>query len=62
MHNFHPFEVVGPGSKTQLQVGGNLNRLTLKDAEIFLYKLWRLKGGFQFEIIINVLGIFFRFI
>ena len=25
MNNFHPLEVVGRGSETQLQVGGNLN-------------------------------------
>ena len=25
MHNFHPLEVVGSGSETQLQVGENLN-------------------------------------
>ena len=29
-------------------------------AEIFLYKPWRLKGFFQFEIIINVLNSFSR--
>ena len=27
MHNFHPLEVVGRGSETQLQVGENLNML-----------------------------------
>ena len=27
MNNFHPLEVVGPGSETQLQVGDNLNYL-----------------------------------
>ena len=26
--NFHPLEVVGRGSETQLQVGENLNKLT----------------------------------
>ena len=26
MHNFHPLEVVGRGSGTQLQLGENLNR------------------------------------
>ena len=28
--NFHPFEVVGRGSDTQLQVGENLNNITLQ--------------------------------
>ena len=28
MNNFHPLEVVGRGSETQLQVGENLNCLT----------------------------------
>ena len=28
MSKFHPLEVVGRGSETQLQVGGNLNSLT----------------------------------
>ena len=28
MSNFHPLEVVGRGSETQLQVGENLNKLT----------------------------------
>ena len=28
MSNFHPLEVVGHGSETQLQVGENLNELT----------------------------------
>ena len=32
------------------------------NAEIFLYKPWRPKGFFQFEIIINVLVSFFPFI
>ena len=27
MRNFHPFEVVGRGSETQLQMGENLNKL-----------------------------------
>ena len=27
MSNFHPLEVVGRGSETQLQVGNNLNEL-----------------------------------
>ena len=27
MHDFHPLEVSGSGSKTQLQVGENLNKL-----------------------------------
>ena len=31
MHNFHPFEVVGRGSETQLQVGENLNKLPQQD-------------------------------
>ena len=30
MRNFHPLEVVGRGSKTQLQVGGNLKYLFLR--------------------------------
>ena len=29
MSNFHPLEVVGRGSETQLQLGENLNKLTL---------------------------------
>ena len=28
MSNFNPFEVVGHGSETQLQVGENLNSIT----------------------------------
>ena len=28
MSNFHPLEVVGRGSETQLQVGENLNKIT----------------------------------
>ena len=28
MSNLHPLQVVGHGSETQLQVGGNLNKLT----------------------------------
>ena len=28
MSNFQPLEVVGRGSEAQLQVGGNLNKLT----------------------------------
>ena len=28
MNNFHPLEVVGRDSETQLQVGENLNKLT----------------------------------
>ena len=31
MINFHPLEVVGRGSETQLQVGENLGQLTLQD-------------------------------
>ena len=31
MSNFHPLEVVGRGSETQLQVGENLNRFTRQD-------------------------------
>ena len=31
MSNFHPLEVVGRGSETQLQVGENLNKLTYQD-------------------------------
>ena len=30
MSNFHPLEVVGRGSETQLQVGENLNYLILR--------------------------------
>ena len=33
MSNFHPLEVVGRGSETQLQVGENLNKLTQHDKE-----------------------------
>ena len=29
MHDFHPLEGSGGGSKTQLQVGENLNKLPL---------------------------------
>ena len=28
MSNFHPLEVVGRGSETQLHVGENLNKIT----------------------------------
>ena len=31
MRNFRPLEVVGCGSKTQLQVAENLNKLTQQD-------------------------------
>ena len=31
MSNFHPLEVVGRGSETQLQGGENLNKLTQQD-------------------------------
>ena len=31
MSNFHPLEVVGRGSDTQLQVGENLNYLIQRD-------------------------------
>ena len=31
MNNFHPLEVVGHGSETQLQVGKNLNEIKSKD-------------------------------
>ena len=31
MSNFHPFEVVGRGSETQLQMGENLNDLIQQD-------------------------------
>ena len=31
--NFHPLEVVGRGSETQHQVGGNINKVT-----------WQVKG------------------
>ena len=27
MSDFHPLEVVGRGSETQLQVGGNINKV-----------------------------------
>ena len=30
MSNFHPLEVVGRGSETQLQVGANFNLMTLR--------------------------------
>ena len=30
-HNFHPLEVVGRGSETQLQVGENLNETTWRE-------------------------------
>ena len=33
MSDFHPIEVVGRGSETQLQVGENLNKLTQWDKE-----------------------------
>ena len=29
MSNFHPFEVVSRGSETQLQMGENLDKITL---------------------------------
>ena len=31
MSDFHPLEVVGRGSETQLQVGENLNKLIQQD-------------------------------
>ena len=31
MSNFHPLEVVGRGSETQLQVGENLNKMTERE-------------------------------
>ena len=31
MNSFHPSEVVGRGSETQLQVGENLKKLTQRD-------------------------------
>ena len=31
MSNFHPLEVVGRGSDSQLQVGENLDKLTQQD-------------------------------
>ena len=31
MSNFHPLEVVGRGSETQLQVGENLNKRTQRE-------------------------------
>ena len=31
MSNFNPLSVVGRGSKTQLKMGENLNRLTYQD-------------------------------
>ena len=31
MSNFHPLEVVGRGSETQLKVGENLNELTWRE-------------------------------
>ena len=36
--------------------------INLYNAEIFLYKLWRLKCFYQFEITINVLVSCFRFV
>ena len=47
MSNFHPPEVVGRGSGTQLQVGENFNylfklfRVNPYNAGLFLYKPWR---------------------
>ena len=37
MSNFHPFEVVGRGSETQLQVGENLNRITQREKDQCIY-------------------------
>ena len=34
MSNFHPLEVVGRGSETQLLVGENLNYLTYSDVSV----------------------------
>ena len=31
LRNFHPLGVVGRGSETQLQVGGNLNKVTRRE-------------------------------
>ena len=40
MSNFHPLEVVGRGSETQLQVGGNLNKMTYTRSQINLYRMF----------------------
>ena len=53
-----------PYRDPQLQVTENDLRFVKinPDAEMFLYKPWRLKGYFQFKVIINVLVSRFRFI
>ena len=60
MTHFHPFEVMGRGSETQLEASGNqLRELTLKALNFFLKNI---ATFFQFEITINVLVSSFRFI
>ena len=36
-NNFHPLEVVGRGSETQLQVGENLNKVNLMNLLVFVF-------------------------
>ena len=42
MSNFHPLEVVGRGSETQLQVSGNLKKNNFSALRVKLFKLYLL--------------------
>ena len=59
MHNFHPLEVVGRGSETQLQVGENLTLMsTTVDILRFYWHLYnqllKVKCALNFETLIIV--------
>ena len=59
MHTFHPLEVVGRGSETQLQVGENLTLMsTTVDILRFYWHLYnqllKVKCAFNFETLIIV--------
>ena len=51
MSNFHPLEVVGRGSDTQLQVGENLNQIT---GPVISYKLRYIEGFWLVEMVISI--------
>ena len=55
MSNFQPLEVVGRGSETQLQVGENLNKITLYELGkyyAYLYIICKCLKGTHIEKII----------
>ena len=66
--HLHPlrFENCGSNSRLVVDEGDNgkfrTERFNPYNAELFLFKPWRLKGFFQFEIITNALVSSFRFI